>query len=341
MGKRYGDTPSTSGLAFVVRRNVPHLDMKYINLFEKENVSKLCYGTLALSNLQNFDTVENKVFLLNYAYERGINFFDTAELYDNYKILKEFIKDKDRDKLTIATKSYAYDKKTAEDSVNKALNEMNTDYIDVFMLHEQDNGNNFLGHYEAVERFLKYKEEGIIKHFGISTHRVEAVRDCIKFKEIEFVFPLINYKGIGIQDGSFEDMCSALEKAKEHNKFIMAMKVYGGGHLINEAKKAFNQINKLSFVDSIAVGMSTIEEIDANISYLENNELNINIKNKIRNQKRTLVVEEYCVGCGKCVRKCKQKALQIVNGKCVVNNEKCVLCSYCAGECTDFYIKIV
>ena len=315
--------------------------MEYINLFEKANVSKLCYGTLALSRLQNPDTDEKKAGLLNYAYERGINFFDTAELYDNYNILKKFIKDKDRDKLSIASKSYAYDRKTAEYSINKALKEMNTDYLDVFMLHEQDNGNNFLGHYQAVERFMKYKEDGIIRHFGISTHRIEAVRDSLDYKEIEILFPLFNYKGIGIQDGSFQDMAQAIKKEKEHNKFIMAMKVYGGGHLINEAEKAIKHISALDYVDSIAVCMSTLEEIDANISYLENNELNINIKNKIRNQKRSLVIEEWCVGCGKCVRKCKQNALTLVDGKCVVDREKCVLCSYCAGECTDFYIKIV
>ncbi|TWH79813.1 aldo/keto reductase [Sedimentibacter saalensis] len=315
--------------------------MKYINLFDKENVSKLCYGTLSLSDLQNNNTEENKVKLLNYAYDKGINFFDTAELYDNYNIIKQFIKDKDRVKLNIATKSYAYDRKSAEYSVNKALEEMNTDYLDVFMLHEQDNGNNFLGHYQAVERLLEYKQQGIIKHFGISTHRVEAVRDSIMFKEIEFVFPLLNMKGIGISDGTIDDMLQAVKKAKENNKFIMAMKIYGGGHLINQAREAFKFANDLSFVDSIAVGMSTVEEIDANIAYLENNELNINIKNKIRNQKRTLVVEEWCIGCGKCARKCRQNALEIVDGKCVVDMSKCVLCSYCAGECTDFYIKIV
>lgn len=315
--------------------------MKYINLFEKRNVSKLCYGTLSLSNLQNSDTMENRVRLLNYSLEKGINFFDTAELYNNYDILKEFIKGKDRNKLVIASKSYAYDKNTAEYSINKALKEMDTDYLDVFMLHEQDNCNNFIGHYKAVDRFMKYKEDGIIKHFGISTHRVEAVRDSIKFKEIEFLFPLFNYKGIGIQDGNIEDMSEALKKAKEYNKFIMAMKIYGGGHLINEAEKAFKYVDNLNYIDSIAAGMGTVEEIDANISYMDNNELNENIKNKIRNQKRTLVVEEWCAGCGKCAKKCRQNALEIVDGKCRVDMEKCVLCSYCAGECKDFYIKIV
>jgi aryl-alcohol dehydrogenase-like predicted oxidoreductase len=317
------------------------VNMKYINLFDKQNVSKICYGTLSLSPLQNPDSTESKVNLLNYAYAKGINFFDTAELYDNYDILKEFIKDKDRDKLILATKCYAYDRITAEHSVNKALNELNTDYLDVLMLHEQENGNNFLGHYEAVQRFMEYKEQGVIRHFGISTHRVAAVRDSVKFKEIEFVFPLLNMNGVGIQDGTIQDMLEAVKNAKEHNKFIMAMKVYGGGHLINKAREAFKFVNSLDFVDSIAVGMSTKEEIDANICYLENNELNVNIKNKIRNQKRTLVIEEWCVGCGKCAKRCRQNALSIVNGKCVVDMNKCVLCSYCAGECTDFYIKIV
>ncbi len=315
--------------------------MIFTNLFEKQNVSRLCYGTLSLSNLQNSDNVENKVSLLNYAYDKGINFFDTAELYDNYDILKEFIKDKDRDKLTLATKSYAYDKNTAEYSVNKALKELNTDYLDVFMLHEQENGNNFLGHYEAVLRLMKYKEQGVIKHFGISTHRVQAVKDSIEFKEIEFMFPIFNMNGIGIQDGSIDDMIEAIKKAKEYKKFIMAMKIYGGGHLINQAKEAFDFAMNFSEIDSIAVGMSTKEEIDANICYLEGNELYINIKNKIRNQKRTLVIEEWCIGCGKCAKKCKQNALLIIDGKCVVDMNKCVLCSYCAGECTDFYIKIV
>ncbi|WP_313340732.1 aldo/keto reductase [Sedimentibacter sp.] len=315
--------------------------MKYINFFEKKRISKLCYGTLSLSDLQNRDSLNNKVKLLNYAYEKGINFFDTAELYDNYNILKEFIKDKDRETLTIATKSYAYDKDTAEYSVTKALKELNTDYLDVFMLHEQENGNNFLGHYEAVERFMEYKEQGVIKHFGISTHRVAAVRDSIKFKEIEFVFPLINKNGIGIQDGTVNDMLEAIKKAKEQNKFIMAMKIYGGGHLTTDAQESFSFINGVAGIDAIAVGMSTIEEIDANICYLESNELNINIKNKIRNQKRTLIVEEWCIGCGKCADKCRQNALTIVDGKCVVDMNKCVLCSYCAGECTDFFIKIV
>lgn len=315
--------------------------MIYTNLFEKERVSYICYGTLSLSNLQNDSSVKSRVELLDYAYCQGINFFDTAELYDNYDILKEFIKDKDRETLIIATKSYAYDRQTADYSIEKALGEMNTDYIDIFMLHEQDNGNNFEGHRKAVDRFMEYKAQGVIKHFGISTHRVEAVLDSVQFKEIDVVFPIYNIAGIGIQDGTREDMAEAIKKAKANGKFIFTMKPYGGGHLLGSTEQAFKHLRSITDIDSVAVGMRSLPEIDANICYLKNNELNHDIKNKLRKQKRTLYIDEWCVGCGKCVEKCSQKALSIVDGKCVVDMERCVLCSYCAGECNDFYIKIV
>lgn len=315
--------------------------MIYTNLNNIKHISKLCFGTLALSNLQNNDSIENKVNVLNYAYNKGINFYDTAELYDNYDILGNFLKNKKRDSLYIATKSYAYNKETAKYSVEKALSELNTDYIDIFMLHEQDNGNNFIGHYEAVEEFMKYKEQGIIKAFGISTHAIQAVKDSTQFKEIDIVFTIVNSTGIGINDGTNIQMIDAVKKAKDHGKFIMAMKPYGGGHLLLDTKTAFDYVNNIKEVDSIAIGMKNTAEVDVNLCYLENKTVSDDIKSMVRDTKRSLSIAYWCEGCGQCVKKCKQNALKLVDGKCKVDMQKCVLCSYCAGECDSFCIKIV
>jgi len=315
--------------------------MKYIDYKDLKKISKICFGTLALSNLQNNDDFVNKVNVLNYAYENGINFYDTAELYDNYDIIGSFLRNKKRDSLYIATKSYAYNKETAKYSIEKALNELNTDYIDIFMLHEQDNGNNFLGHYEAVEEFMKYKENGIIKKFGISTHTIQAVTDSMQFNEIDVVFTIVNSTGIGINDGTNLQMIEAVKKAKSNGKFIMAMKPYGGGHLLSDTKMAFNFVNEIEEVDTIAIGMKSKAEIDTNICYLENKEVSNDIKSQVRNINRELNIAYWCIGCGKCVKKCKQQALSLIDGKCCVNMEKCVLCSYCASECDSFFIKIV
>ena len=315
--------------------------MKYIDFDDMKNISKLCFGTLALSNLQNKDDFANKVNVLNYAYENGINFYDTAELYDNYDILGDFLKNKKRDSLYIATKSYAYNKETARYSIEKALNELNTDYIDIFMLHEQDNGNNFLGHYEAVEEFMRYKQEGIIKKFGISTHTIQAVTDSVQFKEINVVFTIVNKTGIGINDGTNMQMIDAVKNAKSKGKFIMAMKPYGGGHLLSDTKIAFDFVNDIKEVDTIAIGMRNKQEIDLNICYLEGREASEDTKLSVNNMNRELNIAFWCIGCGKCVKRCKQQALSIIDGKCCVNMEKCVLCSYCASECDSFCIKIV
>ncbi len=315
--------------------------MKYIDFDDMKNISKLCFGTLALSNLQNKDDFANKVNVLNYAYENGINFYDTAELYDNYDILGDFLKNKKRDSLYIATKSYAYNKETARYSIEKALNELNTDYIDIFMLHEQDNGNNFLGHYEAVEEFMRYKQEGIIKKFGISTHTIQAVTDSVQFKEINVVFTIVNKTGIGINDGTNMQMIDAVKNAKSKGKFIMAMKPYGGGHLLSDTKIAFDFVNDIKEVDTIAIGMRNKQEIDLNICYLEGREASEDTKLSVNNMNRELNIAYWCIGCGKCVKRCKQQALSIIDGKCCVNMEKCVLCSYCASECDSFCIKIV
>lgn len=306
-----------------------------------KNISKLCFGTLALSNLQNKSEFINKVDVLNYAYEKGINFYDTAELYDNYDILNTFLRNKKRESIYIATKSYAYNKATARHSIEKALNQLNTDYIDIFMLHEQDNGNNFMGHYEAVEEFMKYKQKGVINNFGISTHTVKAVVDSVQFKEIDVVFTIINKMGIGINDGTGSQMIEAVKVAKSKGKFIMAMKPYGGGHLLSDTREAFNFVNNIKEIDSIAIGMRNRQEVDLNLCYFDGKIASEELKNSVNNVNRELNIAYWCVGCGKCVKRCKQNALSVVNGKCQVNIERCVLCSYCASECDDFCIKIV
>lgn len=55
--------------------------------------------------------------------------------------------------MNIFTKSYAYDSKTAEDSLAKALKELNTDYIDGFLLHEQESEHTLRGHIWRPQNF--------------------------------------------------------------------------------------------------------------------------------------------------------------------------------------------
>ncbi len=301
-------------------------------------VSKLCFGALTISPLQQNFSPEEAADLMEYAFHQGINFFDTAEIYNSYALFKAFLKrDIPREEVYISTKCYAYDYKTAKSSLDQALKEMDTPYIDLMMLHEQESEHTLRGHSEALDYFALMKKEGKIHHIGMSTHYVQGVLAGAQHKLIEVIHPIINKSGLGILGGNRGDMENALEIAKNNGKFIFAMKVLGGGHLLKSYSEALSYVLKLPWIDSFAIGMQTREEIDANVSSVIHNIIGTDCVNK----DRKLIIDPYCIGCGKCIQRCQQKALYLDEGRAKVIKDRCILCSYCVGACEDFYIKVV
>jgi len=303
--------------------------------------SGICYGTLSLSPLQCELPQNEKLQLMHYAFEKGINFYDTAELYQNYDLFKMFFPIVGRQNVIFSTKSYAYSEKTAEESVKKALKESGTDYIDIFMLHEQESIHTFRGHYDAIKRLLRFKKEGVIGLIGFSTHYVKAIKDLYLKEEIDIIHPIFNYQGWGIVDGTIQEMTEAIILAKENHKLILAMKPFAGGHLTSDPVKSLQFSFQNKYVDATAVGMRYKEEIDFNLAVFHNQQPDSILLKVLSHKKRTLKIADWCRGCGACVEKCQQGALKIEEGQCVVDMEKCVLCSYCAAVCKDFCIKII
>lgn len=301
-------------------------------------VSKLCFGTLTLSPLQQNFSPARAADLMEYAFKQGINFFDTAEIYESYDLFREFLKrDIPREEVFISSKCYAYDEKTAKESLNLALESMETDYIDLFMLHEQESQHTLRGHGPALEYFAQMKKEGKIRHIGISSHYVAGVMAAADHPLIEVIHPIINKMGLGIVDGSRQDMEKAIAYAKSQGKFIFAMKALGGGHLLKSYGQALDYVLALEDIDALAIGMQSKEEIDANIASVIEGKMAYEAVDK----ERKLIIDPYCIGCNKCVERCQQGALKLVDGKAVVDSSLCVLCSYCVQTCEDFYIKVI
>lgn len=303
-------------------------------------VSRLCFGSLTMTPFQAGLSIEDGAYLIEYAYNKGINFIDTAEIYENYEYIKTALKGIKREDFVITTKTYAYTKEMAKESLELALRELDTDYIDIFLLHEQESIHTIRGHFEAIEYFLKAKEEGKIRSIGLSTHRISGAAAAREVKEIEILHPIFNKYGIGIQDGNVEEMLEEINKVNSLGKGIYAMKPLGGGHLIKEAESAFNYVKSIESIHSIAIGMQSIEEIDANISLMEKGYIPKEIKSKLGSKRRKLIVAEYCRACGNCVNRCNQKGIEIING-IATPNENCILCGYCAKVCPEFCIKVI
>ena len=324
-------------------------------------VTRLALGSLTLSPLQAGSDVERASDTIAYAFSKGINFIDTAEYYENYHIIRRsFEKIKGSDDIVLSTKTYAYDRATAEASVEKARRETGRDVIDIFMLHEQESYDTLRGHMEALEYFFECREKGIIRAVGASMHHVAAVKGVTRLVKngvpLDVIHPIYNKNGIGIADGTLGEMADAVAEAHSLGIGVFGMKALAGGHLCSSAEEAFDFVLDSGFVDAVAVGMQSETEVDANIEYFTRRSFSGEAKKRLLEKKRRLHVEEYCEGCGMCVERCPVGALSLVanppsevsSGEFVrtfthhaeCDNDRCVLCGYCSKVCPMFALKV-
>lgn len=151
------------------------------NLF----VSEIGLGCMSLGTEQ-----KKAEEVINTALEEGINYFDTADLYDfgdNEKIVGQALKNV-RDEVVIASKvgnrwndnkdSWSWDpsKEYIKEAVKQSLKRLNTDYIDLYQLHGGTIEDN-IG--QTIEAFEELKAEGFIKYYGISSIRPNVIREYV------------------------------------------------------------------------------------------------------------------------------------------------------------------
>lgn len=302
-------------------------------------VSRLCMGTLTMAPMQKDLPPSRGAELILYAWEKGVNFFDTAELYETYEPLRLALKKQPG--IQVSTKSYAYDRQTARAAFDGARRALDKDVIDLFMLHEQESPLTLKGHREAFDFYLEMKAQGKLRAVGYSTHRVEAAAYGPRYPGADVIHPLVNVTGVGIQGGSREDMEQALRACHSAGIGVFAMKPLGGGHLLKDPLSAFQYLMDLPFVDAVACGMQSESEIDVNCAYFEGRAPEKEALRQTERAPRRLIVQDWCRGCGNCEKRCGQNAIHVVDGRAVPDERLCVRCGYCARVCPEFCIKVI
>ncbi len=304
------------------------------------SVSRLCFGGLTIGPLQSNRPLADGIAVIQAAFDAGVNFIDTAELYGTYPYIREALTSAGQD-IIVASKSYAYTYEAMRASVETACREINRDYIDIFMLHEQTSRMTLKGHAEALAYLSDAKRQGLIRATGVSTHTIDVVRAAALIEDIDVIHPLINIKGIGITDGTTEEMLAAIRFAADCGKGIYAMKALGGGHLNHMAAQAFAWVLAQSGITSIAVGMQTVDEAILNATVFSGQTPDSQLWTNVAKTPRRLLIEDWCIGCGQCALHCPQQAITIDQAKARVEQEQCVLCGYCGAYCPEFCLKII
>lgn len=267
------------------------MKMKY-KVLGKSNleVSVVGFGGIPVQRI----TAEEATVVIKKANEIGVNFIDTARGYTvSEQVIGNAVQGM-REKWVIATKSMARDKDTMERDISISLNNLKTDYIDLYQLHNvrtEEDYNKVLSSDGAYAALTEAVEKGIIKHIGITSHSLDILKLAVesgKFETIMYPYNIVENQG--------EEL---FKRAKELNIGVIAMKPMAGGAL-NNGTLALKYILNNNNVTAAIPGMATIEEVIENSQVPDNS---LELSNNDMKEISKLINElggEFCRRCGYC-----------------------------------------
>jgi aryl-alcohol dehydrogenase-like predicted oxidoreductase len=216
------------------------------------------------------------VGLMQHAYDRGIRFFDLADLYGTHVYFREALKSMQRDQLAILTKVWwRYDgpedqtdqpgrAQIAKSTIERFRHELDTDYIDIVLLHclMEPGWDNQMQPY--MEALTEEKSQGRIKALGCSCHDLRALKTAAVTPWVDVILARINMRGGKevMMDGSVEEVVPVLETARANGKAIIGMKIFGEGRLADEREACMKYAQQLGLLDAMTIGFHTAEQID-------------------------------------------------------------------------------
>jgi len=210
--------------------------------------------------------------MAQHAYDRGVKFFETADMYGTHDLVGKAMKKVGRENVTLLSKIMVYDHegwyKTEpfQKSIDRFRKELDTDYIDILLLHCMVNSQWPDEYKRYMDDYSEAKQKGIIKQVGLSCHDFGAMQIAAENPWADVLLARINYDGAKM-DGTPSDVMSVLKKAKENGKGIIGMKIFGCGDLTKEdqRQKSLEYVIKSNNVDCMTIGMESIEQVDDNI----------------------------------------------------------------------------
>ena len=180
-------------------------------------VNKNGFGALPVQRVEK----KEAVYLLQKAFYNGINYFDTARAYSDSEEKMGAAFEYIRDRIVISTKSGAQTGADMRKDLEESLRMLKTDYIDIYQFHNPafcPRPGDGSGLYEEA---LKAKEEGKIRHIGITNHRIAVAEEAIRsglYETMQFPFSYI----------SAEPDLKIVEMTREAGMGFIAMKGLAG-----------------------------------------------------------------------------------------------------------------
>ena len=302
-------------------------------------VNKNGFGALPIQRISD----EAAVYLLRKAYENGITFFDTARWYSDSEHKLGLAFEGMRDKLYIATKTGAKNAESFWQDLETSLENLKTDHIDIYQFHNPDfcpKPGDESGLYDAA---LKAREQGKIRHIGITNHRLAIAHEAIDsglYETLQFPFCYL----------ATEKDIELVEKCKKANMGFIAMKALSGGLITNSAA-AYAFLGQYDNVLPIW-GVQRESELDEFLSYIDNPPTMTEELEAVIRHDREELLGDFCRGCGYCmpcpagieINNCARMSLLLRRSPSaghlspegqakMMKIEDCIHCNQCKSKC--------
>ncbi|HJA68106.1 MAG TPA: aldo/keto reductase [Candidatus Mediterraneibacter cottocaccae] len=253
-------------------------------------VNKNGFGALPIQRISKADAV----YLLQKAFYNGINYFDTARAYTDSEEKIGAAFEYTREKIIISTKTAAQDAAGFWKDLETSLKTMKTDYIDIYQFHNPafcPKPGDESGLYDAM---LKAKEEGKIRHIGITNHRIAVAKEAIEsglYETLQFPFSYL------AADADLE----IVKACKDADMGFIAMKALSGG-LIHNSAAAYAYLAQPEFSNVAPIwGVQRESELDEFLSYQDNPPVLDSALNEEITRDRKELSGDFCRGCGYCM----------------------------------------
>ena len=298
----------------------------------EKSIKKLGFGLMRLPRIENAIDLEQTKQMVDLFIANGFTYFDTAWAYEGSEeaIRKALVDRYPRQSYQLATKNAAWlnckTKQDATDQLNTSLQRTGAGYFDFYLLHNLgENRTHFFDEFGLWDWVQEKKQEGLIRHVGFSFHSTaEELEEILKkHPEMEFVQLQINYAD---WNNPAINSSGCYEVARKYNKPVIIMEPVKGGMLANPpasvleilkaaepdssaASWAIRFAANLDGVITVLSGMSNLEQMQDNLSYMKN------FNGLSQNQIQTLkaVQKELnkfslipCTTCNYCAKVCPQ-----------------------------------
>lgn len=238
-------------------------------------MSRFCLGTgMRGGNRQSNHTRMGKEkfeALIRGAHERGTTVFDLADLYGTHPYVIPALKGIPRDRFNIITKIWfrpngipEKERPDADVVVQRFLKELDTDYIDLVLLHCVESAKWPEELRRQMDILAELKSKKLIRAHGVSCHSLGALEACIKEPWVDSVHARINPTGASM-DGKPEVVVPVLKAIHDAGKGVVGMKIIGEGRYRNSDELRNNSVNfvlGLGCVDILNVGCESLAEVD-------------------------------------------------------------------------------